>query len=436
MTRLHLRNTTIAATLLTAVAGQAAAQETVWWYEQATPDQQELITNLIEAPFADANPDVNLVIDYRGNELDKQLRVALLSGSGPDIVYTPGPSYVAPMAQAGQLLPLDDYAEEYGWNDRILPVFLEMGRYDGTLYALPKTYETLGLYYNASLFEENGWELPANVGELEALAEEMLAADIIPFAAGNSDWRGANEWFVSLALNSVAGPEKVYQALTGEIPWTDPAFVEAIEALESWWEAGYFGDNYFSLDSGEQPAALLANGEAGMMPSGTWAFQNVDIYFSESGAEPGFAGFPSAEGDPVFPLGVGSTFSIAQTSDNPDAAAKVIDFIFSPSFYGSMNSAWQGEWNIPLADLSEVEMAEDVMPIFTDAMETLANSVDQGDYGYTTWTFLPPATNSLLINGIEEVWLDRTSAEEFLQELDSEFQEEMEEGKVPAIPVR
>ena len=43
------------------------------------------------------------------------------------------------MAQAGQLLALDDYAASLGWNDRILPVFLELGRYDGALYALPKT---------------------------------------------------------------------------------------------------------------------------------------------------------------------------------------------------------------------------------------------------------------------------------------------------------
>ena len=436
MTPYTIKITALGATFLTAFATHSAAQDVVWWYEQATPDQQQLMTDLIETPFAEVNPDVNLVIDYRGNELDKQLRVAMLSGSGPDVVYTPGPSYVAPMAQAGQLLPLDDYAKQYGWSDRILPVFLEMGRYDGTLYALPKTYETLGLYYNASLFEENGWEVPTDIASLEALADQMLEMGVTPFAAGNSDWRGANEWFVTLALNAVAGPETIYKALTGEIPWTDPAIVEAIDTLDRWWDAGYFGPDYFSINSGEQVAERLANGDAGMMPSGTWAFQNVAIYFGESGAQPGFSGFPSAKDAPVFPLGVGSTFSIAQTSANPDGAAKVIDFIFSPTFYGPMNSAWQGEWNIPLVDLSEVQMGPDVLPIFTEAMATLASSVNEGNYGYTTWTFLPPATDSLLINGIEEVWLDRTTSEEFLAELDAQFKQEMSEGKVPAIPAR
>ncbi len=43
------------------------------------------------------------------------------------------------MAQAGQLKALDDHAAKLGWNDRILPVFIELGKYDGRLYALPKT---------------------------------------------------------------------------------------------------------------------------------------------------------------------------------------------------------------------------------------------------------------------------------------------------------
>src|SRR5262245_4950525 len=163
-----------------------------WWYETAAPENQENLRNLLVKAFNDAHPDQELSIDFRGQELDKQLRVALLSGSGPDIVYTAGPSYVASMAQAGQLLPLDDYAAKLGWNDRILPVFLELGKYGGKLYALPKTYETLGLFYNKTLFDKNGWKVPTTIPEMEALADEMLAKGLVPFAAGNADWRPTN----------------------------------------------------------------------------------------------------------------------------------------------------------------------------------------------------------------------------------------------------
>ena len=134
----------------------AAGKPVTWWYESAAPAQQEAIAKVLVAGFNAAHPDYSLAIDYRGSELDKQMRVALLSGNGPDVVYTAGPSYVAPMARAGQLLALDDYAEKLGWNKRILPVFLEMGKYDGKLYAVPKTYETLGLFYNKAVLEKNG----------------------------------------------------------------------------------------------------------------------------------------------------------------------------------------------------------------------------------------------------------------------------------------
>jgi raffinose/stachyose/melibiose transport system substrate-binding protein len=434
MTRLKL----FAATALIASTSHIAlAQEKVsWWYEQATPDQQKLIQKDIVEPFAKANPDYSLVIDYRGNELDKQLRVAMLSGNGPDVVYTAGPSYVAPMAQSGQLMPLDDYATKYKWQDRILPVFLKMGEYNGKIYALPKTYETVGLFYNKTLFAQKNWQPPKTLDELETVADAMLKDGITPFAAGNADWRGANEWFVTLALNSVAGPENLNKALRGEMPWTAEPFVKSIDRLNSWWQKGYFGKNYFSVTSSEQAADAMASGKAGMMPTGTWQFQNVDTYGKKAGSEAGFVGFPSASGDPVFPLGIGSTFSIATKAKNPDGAAAAINYVFSPEVYETMNSAWQGEWNIPLKDISNVKMASEVTPLFTETMKNLSSSVNDGKYGYTTWTFLPPATDSYVINGIEEVWLKKTTTADFLAKMDASFQKEMKAGKAPAVPAR
>ena len=141
-TGLGLAGPAVAARALAFAAGQEADQLVVRNRRAGEPG--EPARTCWSTPFNAAHPDEELSIDFRGPELDKQLRVAMLSGSGPDVVYTAGPSYVASMAQAGQLLPLDDYAAKLGWNDRVLPVFIELGKYDGKLYALPKTYETLG----------------------------------------------------------------------------------------------------------------------------------------------------------------------------------------------------------------------------------------------------------------------------------------------------
>lgn len=426
-----------ASPLLTRMALAADKKPISFWYESATPDNQRHLRDLLVKPFNAAHPQYDLSIDFRGSDLDKQVRVAMLSGSGPDIVYTAGPSYVATMAEAGQLLALDDYAQKLGWNDRLLPLFLNLGRYNGKLYALAKTYETLGLFYNKTLFAKKGWTPPTTIPELEKLADTMKSEGLVPFAGGNADWRGANEWHVSIVLNSIAGPEAVYKALTGATPWTADPIVKAIDKLNEWWHKGYYSPNYFSLTL-EQAFAQLSSEQAGMAPSGTWSFTNVAVDFPPTNNQPGFVGFPSAEGvpNPIYALGIGSTFSINAGSQVADGAAAVLDTVFTQKFYSEMNSVWQGEWNLPLKDLSQVKLSDNVTPLYTETMKNLSSAVAKNQYGYTTWTFLPPATDTYLINGIEEVWLGKTTTKDYLKKWDDTFQQEKAQGKVPAIPPR
>ncbi|MGH7004667.1 MAG: ABC transporter substrate-binding protein, partial [Alphaproteobacteria bacterium] len=221
------------------------------------------------------------------------------------------------------------------------------------------------------------------------------------------------------------------------IPWTSEPFVKAITTLNEWWKKGYFGQNYFSLTA-EQAFAQIATGKAGMAPTGTWNFQHIPTYFPANNAQAGFTAFPSGEGVPypVYPLGVGSTFSVAAGSKNADGAAAAIDYVFSDEFYGAINTVWQGEWNTPLKDLSKVKLGGDVLPLYAETMKNLSTAVAQNHYGYTTWTFLPPATDTYLVNGIEEVWLGQLSVEDFLSTLDATFQQEKTDGKVPAVPPR
>ena len=101
-----------------------------------------------------------------------------------------------------------------------------------------------------------------------------------------------------------------------------------------------------------------------------------------------------------------------------------------------MNSVWQGEWNLPLADLSKVKLSDKVLPLYEDTMKQLASAVAAGKYGYTTWTFLPPATDTYLVSGMEEVWLKKAKPADFLKKLDDTFKQERDAGKAPAVPAR
>lgn len=97
---------------------------------------------------------------------------------------------------------------------------LQTGGLDGHIYGLPRTCETMTLFYNKTLFDKNAWQPPKTLAEVQALAAAMMQKGITPFGAGNADWRGANEWYVTLVLNDDAGPDNVYKALTGKLRWT------------------------------------------------------------------------------------------------------------------------------------------------------------------------------------------------------------------------
>ncbi len=268
---------------LAAVKANAAPRRVVWWYEGATAAQQAALEQSLVKPFNASQSEYELVIEFRGSGLPDQLLVALSAGSGPDIILTNGPAWTQRMVIAKRLLPLNDLAKKFEWDKRIVPFMLGMGTYDGTMYALPKTTETQVLFYNDTLFKKNGWTPPTDRAAFEALADKMIKAGVQPLAAGNAGARYVNRHYVGASFSCCAGPDSVYNALSGKLPWNDPVFVESIQLLKNWWDKGYFGGpKYFAL-SGQQSFALMAIGKSGMAIQGSWAFQWVDESFKKTG---------------------------------------------------------------------------------------------------------------------------------------------------------
>jgi raffinose/stachyose/melibiose transport system substrate-binding protein len=429
----------VASVLALTQSARADGPVVLWYQRGANPDQQRILTKDLVEPFNAAHPKNPLTIDFRpSNSADKQIRMAVVAGKGPDIVMTPGPSTTLALVQSGHLLPLDDIIKKYGLDKRILGPMLRTGEYQGHNYALPRTFETMVLYYNKTLFDKNGWQPPKTKAELDTLANAMIAKGVTPFSVGNGDWRAANEWHVTVALNHAAGPEAIYKALKGEIPWTDPVFVEAINDLKDWYQKGWFGTNYFSL-TGDQQALLLAKGEAGMAPNGTFSFDNMVAAFKQTGQELGVAPFPSLRDGvpyPLYAVGTGSTMSINKNSANPEGAGEFLDALYSDAFYDRISKDWPGDWNLPLTSISEEKLAKNVSPLFATTFANFAKAVGAGNYGYTTWTFWPPASETYLIEEVERVWSGEITAEEYLAGHQEKFDAERTAGAVPPIPER
>src|SRR5215204_2713372 len=366
-------------------------------------------------------------------------QTAVAGGAGPDIVGTPGPSFAMQLAQAGRLVPLDEFAEQFGWADRFAEGSLDLGTTNGHLYSIPDQIETLVLYYNKTLFEQNEWEPPTTRDELVALAEQIDAAGVIPFANANAEWRPANEWFVGEFLNhNAGGPQKVYDALTGSAQWTDPDFVDAIEVLNQMQQNGWFAgglDRYYTLTEAEA-GSMFGAGEAAMKIEGTWFLENVNNYFGEAAGNEndwGWVPMPSASGEPIFDLGIGQTYSINANSANPEATAQFLDFYFSPETQARLLANCGV---VPAAVNLEGQDLSAVNPGLTEILAALGEAFAANNYGYTTWTFWPPESETFLIEEVEKVWAGEMTAEDYLQGHQEVFDKEREAGAVPPIPER
>ncbi|GAA4431683.1 extracellular solute-binding protein [Georgenia halophila] len=381
---------------------------------------------------------LRLTIRGDGDSLQRLQRTAIASGSGPDLIYTAGPSYGLEFVQAGKFRALDEYSRQYGWEEVLQPWAYGAGVLGGTSYMIPTSYETMIMVYNARTFEEHGWTVPTTRAEFEEYASAAAAAGVMPVAIGNADWAATTEWLVSIFFNHAAGPEVIHQALTGEIPWTDQRIVDAVALLKDYFDRGWMGGGtqaYFT-NREAQLWAKLVDGSAGVYFVGSWAFTSMAPYFStEAGNYDDWDWAPiPAFGDEttrdLYAIGVGSTYSINADSPRQDDAAAYIDFLLSDRAAQMQAVAEVQSQPIPL------EYRPDDYPGGMDPrIRRLYDGVTEAErIGYLTWTFWPPRSDVYIYEEMDRVITGQLTPEAYCAGLDELFRTEAEQGKVPPTP--
>jgi len=432
--------------LLLALTGSliAHAQDVVtvtWWTEEG--DFLQNIQDKLVKGFNDSHPNIKLELVGQTN-INDVLRTAFQAGEAPDILQTPGASFIAEYLASGQILPLDSYAEKNGWKDKLLPWAYESGILENKLYSLPLTFESMVLFYNKTLFEKQGWTVPTNATDFWKLTQTISDAGIIPFAYSNSEWKPSNEHLIGVYLNNVAGSENVYKALTGEKKWTDPEFVEAIQLLSDQmttkgWYSGSL-DNYYAYTNADVMGDLTTE-KAAMMISGTWNFASIDTYFTPEIADQWdwapIPMFKEGVGDYSYLLATGSTVSVNAKSKNIDAAVEVLNYLLSDPKKMLENAAGAGfgEFMLPM-HFTEADFPEGSDPRIVRYFSDFAKVTGEGRYGYTTWTFWPAKPNVQLWTDIESVWSGDETVADYLAAQQAEWDTARAEGKTLPIPKR
>ncbi len=140
---------------------------------------------------------------------------------------------------------------------------------DGKTYLAPMFYSPCGLFYNAGLFEEKGWEVPTTWDEMWVLGDEAAAEGIALFTYPTTGYFDA---FFYALMYSVGGADFFDQATNyAEGVWdTEEAKTcfEIVTKLASYTEKttpAQANDQDFTKNQ-----QLVLDNKALFMPNGTW----------------------------------------------------------------------------------------------------------------------------------------------------------------------
>ena len=322
------------------VAAQDTTVLTVW--DVWTRDVENEMGEALAAEFEAAHPGVDVQrTPYLFDDLMTTLPLSLSDEGGPDVAaVNQGRTSMGALVKAGLILPLNEYADKYGWWDRYAPVlharnsFTEDGSVygEGNMYGMSNTAEVVGAYYWKQAFEDLGLEIPTTFAEFETLLQTIKDAGRTPIAFGSLDgWPAIHEYSaIQHPLSTVKAIDDFIFRREGAT-FVDDANLTAAQKLVSWVDAGYFPDGFegLSYDNGDVQTLFLS-GEAVLWITGSWM---TSVLVAESGEDKiGFFVIPpaDAENPPLAIGGVGIPFGISARSANPDLAAEYIDFITGP----------------------------------------------------------------------------------------------------------
>ena len=335
--------TTLMACCLTNVGTVPAAEPTeiTFWHYMSEDKEGKFVKEAIEE-FNNSQDEIHVTAQYLPREeLMKQYTIGVVSGELPDCGMVDNPDH-ASYASMGVFEDITDLYNSWDEAD-FMEGSINSCYYDDKLYGLPWGNNCLGLFYNKSMLEEAGVEVPTTWSELEAACEKLTT-----------------DTCKGLAISAIGNEEGTFQYM----PWllsaggsvdnlTSDESKESMTYLKDLMDKGYISKeciNWTQADAEKQ----FASGQAAMMINGPWQFSGL------SGDAPdleyGVAKVPKADdGDYASVLG-GENVAICKGA-NVEASWKFLTWITSKEESAKICEAI-GRYS-PRADVDVQEMYKD-----------------------------------------------------------------------------
>lgn len=291
--------------------------------------------------FEDTNKGVKVELTV-DKKIEDVISPAMKAGDYPDVVHLATgreAGLTETLTKEKGLLALTDVmdmtvpGEKVKVKDKILPGFLDtLGTNpygDGVTYYAPMFYAPCGLFYNAGLLKEKGWEVPKTWDEMWALGDKAKAEGISLFTYPTPGYFDA---FTYALLESSGGKDFYNEAMSYKKGiWETPqakAVFDLVGKLADYTEpttvANANDDNFTKNQQ------LILDNKAIFCPNGTWLPGEMKDAPRAAGFEWGFTAVPAVAKDQK-----PSSFTffeqmwIPKKAKDQDLAKKWVAFMYS-----------------------------------------------------------------------------------------------------------
>jgi ABC-type glycerol-3-phosphate transport system substrate-binding protein len=400
---------------------------TVWHW---MTDRQPAFEELAKRYEAATGVKVNFELYAPSDAYTQKVRAAAQGINLPDIFGILGEKRdFSSFIKAGHILDLTSYMNEnnQAWRNVFFPKALALNEFnEGNSYGInPGTYGvpidimTIQMLYNKDLFKQLGLDPekpPVTFQEFIDMGKKIKDAKMQGMVSG---W--GEVWMIDCLANNYAfnimGKDKVLATIRGEVPYTDPDWIEVLGLFKKMHESGVLSDGLVTMVN-KTAEQLFANGKAVFAFNGSWC---VNVY---KGMNPNlnYASMLPPKASEKYPMaiwgGAGSSFMVNARGENKEEAVKFLKW-----FSARDQQTYLSE------KTNNLSANKDCVGAIPDVLSQFAKSMDYATHPNIWGVSEFPAVIEALDKGIQTIILGEKTPEQVAAEVQKVKARELDKKK-------
>jgi ABC-type glycerol-3-phosphate transport system substrate-binding protein len=330
---------------------QAGKTIITWWSHWANEPARRQVIDTIIADYEAAHPDVDILISWwDAVPLGDAVRAVMTAGEGgPDISTDVD---MANMVKAGWVLDLEDALPWENYLDGVKAAGQVPG-IEGT-YTYAPGIQTLMLFYNPTIFEKLGIQVPESNQFTQAEFVEVVKKCKAGGYAGVADAVGNRNYpalfTIWASMVNLIGREAQNNYDIGLQSWDTPEARQVLNWMDELGKAGMWPSTFATMTIDEFHVYFHTQQKSCMLYIPSWYPGRAFKPEAEGGQSPDFQfkmmKYPLMDGA-QFPnqlwTAPDSGYMVLSTSKHPDIAKDILAFMMQPK-YGAL---WTALTNIP-----------------------------------------------------------------------------------------